>query len=78
MCHANNEKRKTTPDWRNGSTKARLERSEKMKLQILGYLGGWHHLTSGDERKKKLRKNISGELESCSIPNYVAETLSKE
>ena len=28
--------------------------------------------------EKKLRKNISGELESYSIQNYRAETLSKE
>ena len=28
--------------------------------------------------KKKLRKSISGELESYSRQNYVAETLSKE
>ena len=31
-----------------------------------------------EEMKKKSRKNVSGELESYSRQNYIAETLSKE
>ena len=31
-----------------------------------------------EEMKEKLRKNISGELESNSRQNYLAETLSKK
>ena len=57
--------------------KTRLERSEKRKPT-----NSWAslRLTSSNKwrRKKKLRKNISGELESYSRQNCLAETLSKE
>ena len=44
---------------------------------IIGDTGSWHHQRRGDQGKT-LRKNISGEPESYSRQNYIAETLSKE
>ena len=88
-CYHNNnnnnnvqsEEWKTAKDtWQtvwNYQTKTKLERSEKRKPTNTWGMGSWHHQTSVDERKK-LRKNISGEPESYSRQNYVAETLSKK
>ena len=51
-----------------------LEEKETYK-----YLGIWRLTPSNKWRwKKKLRKNISGELKSYLRQNYQAETLSKE
>ena len=46
-------------------------RGEKENLQILRDIGSWHHQTRGDERKKKLRNNISEELENYSRQKYI-------
>ena len=51
--------------------------AENETFKYLGIFGGWHYQTSGIERKR-LRKNISGEVENYSRQNYVAEALSKE
>ena len=57
--------------------KEKIERSEKRKpTNTWGY---WKLITSNKWRwKKKLWKSISGEPESFSGQNYIAETLSKE
>ena len=52
MCHANNEKREKRQDGRNQTTKSRKIRN----LQILGNIRSGHHQTSGDKRKKNLRR----------------------
>ena len=78
MWHVNNEKRKTANDGRNRTTKLRKNQNARRKgnLQIHGNIGCGHHQTSGDERKKK-QKNIQGEQENYSKPNYKAEISSK-
>ena len=55
MYHAYNEKRKTTKDGRNRSTKSRKNQNAQRKgnLQILGNIGSRHHQISGDEGKNK-------------------------
>ena len=79
MCHASNEKRQTTSDWRNGTAKikTRLERSKKTKPT-----NTWasRKLTPSKKLrwKKKLRENISGEPEIYVRQNYLAEILSKK
>ena len=75
MCHANNEKRKTTNDRRNRTTKSSKNQNApgKGNLQILENIR-----TSNKRRlKKKLKKNISWERENYSRTNYIAETLSE-
>ena len=56
MCHANNEKRKTTNDRRNGTTKSTKNQNARRKgnLQILENMGSRHHQTSSDEKKIKV------------------------
>ena len=53
MPHANNEKRKTTFDERNRTTKSRKNQNawRKGNLQILGNTGSGHHQINGDEGK---------------------------
>ena len=53
MRLANNEKRETTHERRNGTTKSRqyLKAQRKRNLQILWNFGSWQYQTSGDERK---------------------------
>ena len=77
MLPASNEKRQTTLYTQNGTTKTKLEHSEKMKPT---YDWGYWKLTLLNKMrwKKKLRKNISGEPESYSRQNYIEETLLKE
>ena len=79
MCHANNEKRKTTNAGRNRTTKLRKNQNawRKGNLQVLGNIGSGHHQTSQDERKKKSKKSISGEREKYSKPNYITEISTK-
>ena len=52
-----------------------LELPNQEKIRTLGekdmYKYLVHHQTSGDERKKKLKMSISGELENSSKPNYI-------
>ena len=57
--HASNEKWQTTSDWRNGTTKSRLDQNARRKrnLQRLKHLRGWHHRTSRNERKKNTKEN---------------------
>ena len=54
MCHANNEKRETTHDGRNRTTKPRKDQNPRRKgnLQILGDIESGHHQTNGVEGKK--------------------------
>ena len=54
MCHAYNEKRETTNDGRNRTTKSRKNQNAQRKgnLQILGNIGSEHNLKCGNERKK--------------------------
>ena len=51
MCHANKEKQEMTYDRRKNQNARR-----KGNLLILGNIGSRHHQTSGDKRKKYLRK----------------------
>ena len=51
--------------------------AENETYKYLGNLGGWHHQTS-QNKKTKLKKNITGEIENYSRQNSIAETLSKE
>ena len=67
MCHANNEKWKTTNDCQ---IKKNQNDQKKGNLQILGNIG------SEDERKK-LKNNISVELEDYSKLNNTTKTSSK-
>ena len=60
----------------NYQIKRRFERSEKRKRR--NTWASWRLTPSNNWRWKKLRKNISGKLESSSRQNYAAETLSKE
>ena len=55
MSHANIEKRETTQDGRNWTTKSRknLNSRRKRNSQILGNIGSSNHQTSGDERKNQ-------------------------
>ena len=62
-----------------------IEQPNQEKISTLGeketykYLGILEADTIKQvEMKKKLRKSISGEIESYSRQNYIAETLSKE
>ena len=57
MSHANNEKRETTNDGSNETTKSRKDQNaqRKVNLQVLRNIGSGHHQTSGDERKKLKR-----------------------
>ena len=52
MCHANNEKQKTTNNGWNRSNKSRKNQNalRKGNLQMLGNIGSGHHQISGDER----------------------------
>ena len=52
MCHANNEKWKTTNDGRNRTTNSRKHQNaqEKGNLQKLGNIESRHHQTCRDER----------------------------
>ena len=70
MRLGNNEKRETTHDERNGTTKSRRNKNARKKgnLKILRNIGSRHHQTRGYERKK-LKKNIYGERERYSNPN---------
>ena len=53
MCHVNNEKRETTRDRQNGTSKSRKNQNawRKGNLQILENTGSEHHQTSRDDRK---------------------------
>ena len=57
MYHANNEKRETTRDGRNKTTKSRKNQNawRKGSLKILGNIGSGHHQTCGDKRKNEKR-----------------------
>ena len=76
MCHANDEKYKTTHDRRNGTNKSRkiraLEENENYK-----YLGILEVNTIKQEMKEKLQKSLFGERGNYSKPNNIAEILSK-
>ena len=67
ICHANNEKRKTTYDGGDRTTKSRKIRTlgEKETYKILGNTGSGHHQTCGDERKKKKKKKKTQENEKA-------------
>ena len=67
MCHASNEKRRTTPERRNGIIKSRK------KIRTLGEKETYKYLVILEagtikqvERKEKIRNCISGEPESYS------------
>ena len=51
LCHANNEKRKTTYEGRNGTTKSRKNQNARRigNLQILGNIGSGHNQRSGNK-----------------------------
>ena len=53
---ANNEKRETTYDGRNRTTKSRKDQDVRRKgnLQVLGNIGSGHHQTYEDERQNKI------------------------
>ena len=60
----------------NYQIKTRLKRSERRKST--NTWTSWRLTPSGGDEGKKIRKNISGELESYTRQNYLAETLSDE
>ena len=74
MCHANNEKRKTTNEGRIRTIKSNKNQNalRKENLQIQGNIGSIQHQISGEERKT-FEKNTSGVRENYSKPNYIAE-----
>ena len=43
---------------------------KKGNLEMLGDFRTWHHKTRGDERKKKINKNSSGERENYSKSHF--------
>ena len=51
---------------------------KKGNLQILGNIGSGHHQISGNEEKNKIKKNIFGERENNTKPNYIIEISSKK
>ena len=65
--------------WRNRTTISGQNENSRRKwnLQILGYLGGWHHHTSGNEKKiqkeylKRTRKPLETILSSRNLINYL-------
>ena len=61
MSHASNEKWQTTPDSWNGTAKSRTL-GEKETYKYLGILEADTIKQVEMKEKKKLRKNISGEL----------------
>ena len=63
MYHADNEKRETTHDGRNRTTKSRKDQNAWRigNLQILGNTRSGHHQTNRGEGKK-IKKTISGGL----------------
>ena len=71
MCHANNEKRETTPDGQNGTTKSRKNQNARKKgnLQILGNMGSLHHQTTENERKKS-RENEKSTRNQTILPEF--------
>ena len=76
MHHACNEKRQMTPE-RQLSNQDKIRMLEKKEIYKNLAILEADAINQG-EMKKKLRKNISGEPESYSRQNYIAETLSKE
>ena len=79
MRHANNEKRKTTHDGRNRTTKSRKIRKlgEKETYKYLGILEA-DPIKQVKMKEKNLKGNsFSGEPESYSRQTFIAETLSK-
>ena len=53
ICHANNEKSKTTNDWRKRTTKSRKTQKAGRtgNLLVLGIIGSRHYSTSGEEKE---------------------------
>ena len=79
MWHASNEKRQTTPDERNWSTKSRQKLDLSDKGKPTNSKESWKLIPSKKRRRKeKLRKHISEESESYTRQNYIAGTLSEE
>ena len=69
MCLFNNGKRKTINDGRHRTI--RPEESEHLKEKKITNTWEYWKQTRRDERKE-LKKNISGERENNSKPNYIA------
>ena len=78
MCHAYHEKRKTTNDEGNGTTKSRKNQNAPRKgnLQILGNIGSGHNQTSRDERKK-LKKEYLRSTRKLLETNQLSRNLIK-
>ena len=74
MCLAYNEKQKTTNDGRNRTTKSRKNLNALRKRnKYLGILGA-DTIKHAEMKEKFFKKNISGERENYSKPNYMAES----
>ena len=73
MCHANNEKQKTTNGGRNRTTKSRKNRTFAEK-EAYKYLGSRHRQISGIERKNE--KNVSQENDVTHLPRWLIILLS--
>ena len=58
MCHGDNEKRKTSNDGSNRTTKSRKNQIARRNgnLHVLENAGSGHNQTCGDERKNKKEK----------------------
>ena len=78
MCHAGYEKWQTTPDRRNGTTKDKIRTLGKKETYKYWSILEADTIKQMEMKEKKLRKNISEELESYSRQNSLAEILSKE
>ena len=65
MCHANNEKWKTTIEGSNRTTKSKKNQNARRKgnLQILENIESKYHQTTRDERKIENKKRTSQENE---------------
>ena len=75
MCHAYNEKRKTTDDERN-------KLPNQGKIRMLGEREKYLGILEADtfkkvETKEKIKRSISGGQETYSKPKYIGGTLSK-
>ena len=77
MRHAYNEKRETTHNGINRTTKPRKNQIARRKgnLQILGNIRSGNHQINGDERK--IEKEYLRRTRKLLKPNYIIEISSK-
>ena len=74
MRHDYNEKQEITHNGRKKKQEKNAQRKEN--LLVPGNIGSRQHQING-EKRKNLKKDISGEWGNYSKPNYIAEISSK-